>query len=212
MQRSRPSSSPAPAGLSSRAPTSPNSASRCSSRSLRDLIVTLETIAKPTVAAIHGTALGGGLELALGCHFRVADAGARLGLPEVKLGMLPGGGGTVRLPRLVGAEKALRMIVSGTPIGAAEAQADGLVDAVFEGDLSRMPSNFARKWPRPAAAAGARSRRGLMTDLAGIRCRGRRRSPKSARAWKRRSPVRKRCATPITLPFDEALAAERGCS
>ncbi|RVC19269.1 enoyl-CoA hydratase/isomerase family protein, partial [Mesorhizobium sp. M7A.F.Ca.AU.002.02.1.1] len=67
---------------------------------LRAIVATLETIAKPTVAAIHGTALGGGLELALGCHFRVADAGAKLGLPEVKLGLLPGGGGTVRLPRL----------------------------------------------------------------------------------------------------------------
>ncbi|TGQ26202.1 enoyl-CoA hydratase/isomerase family protein, partial [Mesorhizobium sp. M00.F.Ca.ET.216.01.1.1] len=72
---------------------------------LRAIVALLETIAKPTVAAIHGTALGGGLELALGCHFRVADQGARLGLPEVKLGLLPGGGGTVRLPRLVGAEK-----------------------------------------------------------------------------------------------------------
>ncbi|WP_287304737.1 enoyl-CoA hydratase/isomerase family protein, partial [Mesorhizobium sp.] len=100
---------------------------------LRAIIAMLETIAKPTVAAIHGTALGGGLELALGCHFRVADAGARLGLPEVKLGLLPGGGGTVRLPRLVGPLKALRMIVSGTPIDAAEALAAGLVDAVFDG-------------------------------------------------------------------------------
>ncbi|TJW66494.1 MAG: 3-hydroxyacyl-CoA dehydrogenase, partial [Mesorhizobium sp.] len=78
---------------------------------LRAIVALLETIAKPMVAAIHGTALGGGLELALGCHFRVADAGAKLGLPEVKLGLLPGGGGTVRLPRLVGAAKALGMIV-----------------------------------------------------------------------------------------------------
>src|SRR6187402_2844175 len=68
---------------------------------LRDLIATLEKIEKPTVAAIHGTALGGGLELALGCHFRVADKAAKLGLPEVKLGLLPGAGGTVRLPRLL---------------------------------------------------------------------------------------------------------------
>ncbi|WP_292107318.1 enoyl-CoA hydratase/isomerase family protein, partial [Mesorhizobium sp.] len=92
---------------------------------LRAIVALLETIAKPTVAAIHGTALGGGLELALGCHFRVADQAARLGLPEVKLGLLPGGGGTVRLPRLVGAAKALGMIVSGTPISADEAKAAG---------------------------------------------------------------------------------------
>ncbi len=83
---------------------------------LRDLIAALETLGKPAVAAIHGTALGGGLELALGCHFRVAEASAKLGLPEVKLGILPGGGGTVRLPRLVGPLKALDMIVSGTPM------------------------------------------------------------------------------------------------
>ena len=84
---------------------------------LRALIATLEKIEKPTVAAIHGTALGGGLELALGCHFRVADSGARLGLPEVKLGLLPGAGGTVRLPYLVGPQRALKIIVSGSPIG-----------------------------------------------------------------------------------------------
>ncbi len=90
---------------------------------LPDLIELLETVGKPTVAAIHGTALGGGLELAMGCHFRVADLRARFGLPEVKLGLLPGAGGTQRLPRLVGPLKALRMIVSGTPVGAREALA-----------------------------------------------------------------------------------------
>ncbi len=71
---------------------------------------------KPVVAALHGTALGGGFEVALGCHFRVAVSGARVGLPEVKLGLLPGAGGTQRLPRLVGPEKALRMIVTGDPM------------------------------------------------------------------------------------------------
>ena len=70
------------------------------------------------VAAIHGTALGGGLELALGCHSRVRAKGAQLGLPEVKLGLLPGAGGTQRLPRVIGLEKALKMIVSGDPVGA----------------------------------------------------------------------------------------------
>ena len=73
---------------------------------------------KPVVAAMHGTALGGGLELALGCHFRVAAPGTRLGLPEIKLGLMPGAGGTQRLPRLVGMEKAMAMILSGDPIGA----------------------------------------------------------------------------------------------
>ncbi|HRP80029.1 MAG TPA: enoyl-CoA hydratase/isomerase family protein, partial [Aquamicrobium sp.] len=79
------------------------------SPNLPELCTLLEQIAKPSVAAIHGTALGGGLELALACHYRVADRGARVGLPEVKLGILPGAGGTVRLPRVAGPEKAVRM-------------------------------------------------------------------------------------------------------
>ena len=78
----------------------------------------MDTVTKPIVAAIHGFALGGGLELALACHFRCAVAGTQLGLPEVKLGLLPGAGGTQRLPRLIGVERALPMIVSGDPINA----------------------------------------------------------------------------------------------
>lgn len=90
---------------------------------------------KLIVAAIHGTALGGGLEVALGCDYRVALDGARLGLPEVKLGLLPGAGGTQRLPRLVGAQKALEMVVGGNPVKAKEALSLGLVDEVVSGDL-----------------------------------------------------------------------------
>ena len=81
--------------------------------SLHDVIEAIENSKKPVIAAIHGTALGGGLELALGCHYRVAVKDAKLGLPEVKLGLLPGGGGTQRLPRAVGPEMAVRMIVTG---------------------------------------------------------------------------------------------------
>src|SRR5262249_61993271 len=103
----------------------------------------IEAMAKPVVAARHGTALGGGCELALACHFRVANAGARVGLPEVKLGLLPGAGGTQRLPRLVGPEKALRMIVTGEPIGASEALALGVVDDIAEGDLVSAAIAFA---------------------------------------------------------------------
>ncbi|PHR63543.1 3-hydroxyacyl-CoA dehydrogenase NAD-binding domain-containing protein [Alcanivorax sp.] len=90
---------------------------------------------KLVVAAIHGTALGGGLEVALGCDYRVALDSARLGLPEVKLGLLPGAGGTQRLPRLVGAQKALEMIVGGSPVKAKEALSLGLVDEMVSGDL-----------------------------------------------------------------------------
>jgi len=114
------------------------------SPTLPETIAVLEEIEKPTVAAIHGTALGGGLELAMGCHYRVADQAAKFGLPEVKLGILPGAGGTQKLPRLLGPSKAVRMITSGTPIGTKEALADGLIDAVFDADLLANAVGFAR--------------------------------------------------------------------
>lgn len=111
---------------------------------LRGTVAKLDAFAKPTVAAIHGTALGGGLELALGCTYRVATKDAQLGLPEVKLGVLPGAGGTQRLPRVVGAQKALDMMLSGTPIRATEAQSLGLVDELVDGDLLAGAVAFAR--------------------------------------------------------------------
>ncbi len=178
---------------------------------LRALIVTLDAIAKPTVAAIHGTALGGGLELALGCHFRVADAGAKLGLPEVKLGLLPGGGGTVRLPRLVGAVKALRMIVSGTPIGADEAHAAGLVDAVFQGDLTAHAVNFAREIARkggPFTPVRDRDDGLKETDLAAFDAEAAALARK-ARGLEAPIACTQAVRNAVTLPFDEALAAER---
>src|SRR6202041_810700 len=88
---------------------------------LHDAIKAVENSAKPIVAAIHGTAFGGGLEVALACHYRVAVASAKIGLPEGKLGILPGAGGTQRLPRLIGVEAALGMIVSGDPVPAGQA-------------------------------------------------------------------------------------------
>ena len=100
---------------------------------LPEVVARLDAATKRVIAAIHGTALGGGLEVALACHVRVALKSAKLGLPEVKLGLLPGAGGTQRLPRLVGAAKALDMILSGDPVGAEEALALGLVDAVEDG-------------------------------------------------------------------------------
>jgi len=97
------------------------------------------------VAALHGTPLGGGFEIALGCHFRVAAPGTRLGLPEVKLGIIPGAGGTQRLPRLVGMDKAMAMILSGDPIPAKEAFDAGLIDAIVEGDIVTTGVAFARR-------------------------------------------------------------------
>jgi 3-hydroxyacyl-CoA dehydrogenase len=110
---------------------------------LGEVIAALDAMPKPVVAALHGTALGGGFELALACHFRVAVAAARVGLPEVKLGLLPGAGGTQRLPRLIGPEKALKMIITGDPIEAREALADGVIDKIVDGDLTEGAIAFA---------------------------------------------------------------------
>ncbi len=101
---------------------------------LPGVIDRIESLEKPVVAAIFGTALGGGLEVALGCHYRIAAASAKMGLPEVKLGLLPGAGGTQRLPRLVGSEAALQMMITGKPVKAALAEKMGLVDKVVADD------------------------------------------------------------------------------
>src|SRR5207249_265542 len=113
--------------------------------SLHELLAAIESSPKPVVAAVHGTALGGGLEVTLACHYRVGVETARFGLPEVKLGLLPGAGGTQRLPRVVGVEKALQMIVSGDPIRAAEALALGLVDEIVDGDLTAVGVAFGER-------------------------------------------------------------------
>lgn len=126
---------------------------------LRSVIALIEDANKPVVAAIHGAALGGGLELALGCHYRVAQAGASLGLPEVKLGVLPGAGGTQRLPRLVGVERALSMIVGGDAIAAEAAAEWGLVDEVYDEDLLPRAASYAlavANAPLAARRVGAR--------------------------------------------------------
>ena len=112
---------------------------------LSEVIAAIEKIQKPTIAAVHGTPLGGGLEVTLACNFRVAAPGTRLGLPEIKLGIIPGAGGTQLLPRLVGVEKGLAMILSGDPIPAKDALAAGLIDEIIEGDLIKGAVAFAKK-------------------------------------------------------------------
>lgn len=113
---------------------------------LPEVVNFIEASDKPVVAAIHGTALGGGLEVALGCHYRVAVPSAKVGLPEVKLGLLPGAGGTQRLPRLTGAQKALEMITTGDFVAAKDAQAAGIIDEVAGSeDVKAAGLAFAQK-------------------------------------------------------------------
>ncbi|OYX88689.1 MAG: 3-hydroxyacyl-CoA dehydrogenase [Azorhizobium sp. 32-67-21] len=111
--------------------------------SLPDVLTAIERSPKPVVAAINGMALGGGLELALACHARIVPPGAKLGLPEIKLGIIPGAGGTQRLPRLIGAAPAFAMMASGEPVTADKALANGLADEVVDGDLLAAASAHA---------------------------------------------------------------------
>jgi 3-hydroxyacyl-CoA dehydrogenase len=114
--------------------------------SLFDVLNAIEGARVPVIAAIHGTALGGGLEVALACHYRVAVPSAKCGLPEVKLGLLPGAGGTQRLPRIVGIEKALEMVTSGEHVAAKQCAEMGLIDAlVDEGRLRDGAVAFAQR-------------------------------------------------------------------
>ena len=113
---------------------------------LPDVLDTIENASKPVVAALHGTALGGGFEVALTAHYRIAVPSAKCGLPEIKLGLIPGAGGTQRLPRLIGVEKALDVILSGMPFGAREAKEWGVVDELAEeGKLQEFALAFARR-------------------------------------------------------------------
>ncbi|HTY78563.1 MAG TPA: 3-hydroxyacyl-CoA dehydrogenase NAD-binding domain-containing protein [Candidatus Bathyarchaeia archaeon] len=112
---------------------------------LHSVLAAIEGSPKPVVAAIHGTALGGGLEVCLACHYRVAAAAGQVGLPEVKLGLLPGAGGTQRLPRVAGVEAALKMIVSGDPVRAPRAKEMGIVDEVVGDDLRAGAVAFAER-------------------------------------------------------------------
>ncbi|MFZ4528572.1 MAG: enoyl-CoA hydratase/isomerase family protein, partial [Undibacterium curvum] len=113
--------------------------------SLHTVISVLEEAEKPVIAAIHSVCMGGGLELALGCHYRIASPGAQIALPEVKLGILPGAGGTQRLPRVVGLETALNMIVSGNPVSSEKLAHTALFNQIAEGDLMTAATAFANQ-------------------------------------------------------------------
>jgi 3-hydroxyacyl-CoA dehydrogenase len=177
---------------------------------LHEVIALVEELPKPVIAAIHGTALGGGLELALGCHYRVAVPSAKLGLPEVKLGILPGAGGTQRLPRAVGPEKALRMIVSGEPIGAEEARAAGLVEAVVQGDLVTEAVAFARHvaQAQPLPRLRDRSEKLQGADRTAFEATAANLT-KRARGLKAPYACVEAVRLTLDVPFDQGLARER---
>ena len=173
----------------------------------------LETASKPTIAAIHGTALGGGLEVALGCHYRVAVPQAQVGLPEVKLGILPGAGGTQRLPRLIGAKAALDMITTGDFVRAGKARELGIIDAIVEGELLAGAVAFAQE----AASRGTAGRRIREHDEKLAEARGNAaffreyRAAVTKRARGQESPLR--CVDAVeaaaSLPFEQGLKRER---
>jgi 3-hydroxyacyl-CoA dehydrogenase len=180
--------------------------------SLNEVISVLENSPKPTIAAIHGTALGGGLEVALGCHFRVATQDAKLGLPEVKLGLLPGAGGTQRLPRAVGPELGVKMVVTGDPIGAPEALKHGLIEEIVEGPAAGGEA-FARKVlaeNRPirrlreddSKLAAAKADRSIFTNAAAA-------ANKKNRGLEAPLACAEAVSWTLDLPFDEALKKER---
>ncbi len=167
---------------------------------------------KPVVAALQGNALGGGLEVALGCHFRCAHSGTRLGLPEVNLGLIPGAGGTQRLPRLIGVEAALAIIGSGKPVTADEAHAPR------PGRPRRRAGTSSRlRWPMRAKLLASEAPLRRLSELRraagpGSRCAaviGRRPSCDAAgRASRRRSRRSRPCEPRSTAPFHEGLATE----
>jgi 3-hydroxyacyl-CoA dehydrogenase len=178
--------------------------------SLHDLCAMAEGFPKPIIAALNGTTLGGGLELAMCCHYRIALADAQLGLPEVKLGLLPGAGGTQRLPRLAGPERALNMIVSGTPAAARELATTALLDAVVDADVVSAAIAFAE-----GAAGGKlalKKARDVRIDFSNAEAffdfaRG------AVAPFAKNYPAPGRCIdaveAAVTKPFEEGLLLER---
>lgn len=181
--------------------------------SLPEVLEVIEKCKKPVIAAIHGTAFGGGLETALTCHFRIAVKSALFGLPEVKLGLLPGAGGTQRLPRIAGVEKALEMITSGNPVNTAQALDTGLIDKAVDGDLEENAIAFAKQVitnqpslrkvsEREDKIASARQNPGIFDDF-------RKKNAKRFRGFEAPEACIKAIEAAVRLPFKEGLVRER---
>jgi 3-hydroxyacyl-CoA dehydrogenase len=186
--------------------------------SLHEVLDLIESSPKPVIAAVHGTALGGGLEVTLACHYRVGVKDARFGLPEVKLGLLPGAGGTQRLPRVVGVDKALGMMTSGDPIRAEDALKFGLIDEIMEGGGGQAPAleavvAFAEKVvseKRPL-----RKIRDLDDKVAAVRGKPevfasfRKSIARQTRGFRAPESIVKAVEAAVSLPFAEGIKRER---
>lgn len=181
---------------------------------LATLLNTIECSVKPVIAAIHGTALGGGYELALVCHARIAVPSARVGLPEVKLGILPGAGGTQRLPRIVGPEIALDLITSGRSVGAPEALAFGMIDALsaegrLQEDAISLVKDIVAKGEPIVRVRDRHDKVMQFKDNTELFDAFRRKNARAFRGFKAPGHIIEAVQTSVTLPFDEGLARER---
>ena len=177
------------------------------------VIAAIEDCPQPVVAAMHGTVLGGGLELALGCHYRVAVPSARFGFPEVNLGIIPGAGGTQRLPRIVGVERAIEMITSANQVSAAQALDAGLIDEVVQGDLLPAAVAFAQKLvadKRPLKRVRDRDEK-LAPARGNTELFAKARKDVARKVRGLRAPLAAIDAieAAVNLPFDQSLARER---
>ena len=178
---------------------------------LPEVLSALENSSKPVIAAIHGTALGGGFEVALACHYRCAIASAKVGLPEVKLGLLPGAGGTQRLPRVAGVKAALDIITSGNPVPAKKAHDMGLVNEIIEGDLIEGAIGYARDLVD--SGAPLKRIRDINIDPATIEPgffeQARKRVNARARGQIAPDRIVSCLEAAVNLPFDKAIERER---
>ncbi|MGO8952227.1 MAG: 3-hydroxyacyl-CoA dehydrogenase NAD-binding domain-containing protein [Rhodomicrobium sp.] len=178
---------------------------------INGICAAIEDMEKPVVASLHGMPLGGGVELALACHYRVAAADARLGLPEVKLGLLPGGGGTQRLPRLAGAKVALDMITTGDQVTAAAAKKAGIIDEIADGDPLAAAIAFAKSKIGTGPLPKTRERTDKIEAERGSPIFDERRAEIKKRQPYQHAPLR--CVDSVEnafiLPFDEGLQRER---
>ena len=180
---------------------------------LTEVITAFEDADKPVIAAIHGVAAGGGLELALGCHYRIAATDARVGLPEVTLGIIPGAGGTQRLPRLVGVAVALDFIVQGKLNPAPKAHEVGLIDELFDGDVAAAGVAYAERLLAESAPVRRTREQNERVEAArgdaGIFDESRKLATKKARGMEAPLAAIESIENATNLPFDEGIARER---